>query len=207
MVEEQIKYKIRSVEEDIFLAAEHVFHERGYDGARMQEIADRAGINKAMLHYYFRSKDRLFHAVFTATLGRILPRVVEPLASDLPLGIKIRRFVETYIDQLERNPKMPGFIIHELNRHPERLREAALEHIAPVLPTIRGQIDEAVAQGLIKPLKAEDLIANLLSLCIFPFLARPVLQAVMTMDPDQYDQFLADRKQTVTDFVFNALRI
>lgn len=207
MVEEQIKFKSGSVEENIFHAAEHVFHERGYDGARMQEIADRAGINKAMLHYYFRSKDRLFHAVFTATLGQILSRVVEPLAADLPLGIKIRRFVEAYIDQLERHPKMPGFIIHELNRHPERLKEAALEHIAPVLPTIRGQIDEAVAQGRIRPLRAEDLIANLVSLCVFPFLARPVLQAAMTMDPDQYDQFLADRKQTVTDFVFNALRI
>lgn len=207
MVGKQIKSSVRSVEEDIFRAAEHVFHECGYDGARMQEIADRAGINKAMLHYYYRSKDRLFHAVFTHTLGQILPRVVEPLASDLPLGIKIRRFVEAYIDQLQTHPKMPGFIIHELNRHPERLKEAALEHIAPVLPTIRIQIDEAVAQGRIRPIRAEDLIANLVSLCVFPFLARPVLQAMIGMDADCYDQFLTDRKQTVTDFVFNALQI
>ena len=122
MVDPEIKYEARSVEQEIFHTAEEVFHERGYDGARMQEIADRAGINKAMLHYYFRSKDRLFQTVFVAALGRILPHVVEPLASDLPLGLKIRRFVETYIDQLQRHPKIPGFVITELNRHPERLR-------------------------------------------------------------------------------------
>ena len=206
MVNPKVEYKARSVEQDIFRAAEQVFHERGYDGARMQEIADLAGINKAMLHYYYRSKDRLFHTVFSETLGRILPRVVEPLMSDLPLGLKIRRFVETYIDQLHRNPKMPGFIIHELNQHPERLREAALEHIGPVLPILRRQIDEAVNQGKIRPIRAEDLIANLVSLCVFPFLARPVLQAVTGMDSVQYDQFLSNRKETVTDFVFNALR-
>ena len=205
MVEEQETPPTRSVERDIFHAAEQVFHERGYDGSRMQEIADRAGINKAMLHYYFRSKDRLFEAVFTETLGRILPRVVEPLASDLPLGLKIRRFVETYIDQLQRHPKLPGFIINELNRHPERLRELALEHVAPVLPTVRHQIEDAVAQGRIKSIKAEDLVANLVSLCVFPFLARPVLQAVMGMDSDEYDRFLTERGHAVTEFVFNAL--
>lgn len=205
MVETQVKNKTRSVEQDIFRAAEQVFHERGYDGARMQEIADRAGINKAMLHYYFRSKDRLFETVFSETLARILPQVVEPLASDLPLGIKIRRFIETYVEQLQKNPTLPGFIIHELNQHPERLREAALEHIAPALPALRLQIDEAVAQDRIKPIKAEDLIANLVSLCVFPFLARPVLQAVLGMDSSEYEHFLGERGNAVTEFVFNAL--
>lgn len=206
MVDLESKSEATSVEREIFHAAEEVFHDRGYDGARMQEIADRAGINKAMLHYYYRSKDRLFQAVFRETLNRILPRVVEPLASDLPLGLKIRRFVETYIDQLHRNPKVPGFIIHELNRHPERLQKVALEHVSPVLPTVRKQIDEAVSEGRIKPIRAEDLICNLVSLCVFPFLARPVLQVVMGLTEQEYDDLLQDRKQTVTEFIFNALQ-
>jgi AcrR family transcriptional regulator len=205
MVEKQAENQSSSVERQIFYAAEQVFQERGYDGARMQEIADRAGINKAMLHYYYRSKDRLFQTVFRETLNRILPRVVEPLASDLPLGLKIRRFVETYIDQLHQHPKVPGFIIHELNRHPERLQVAALEHLGPVVPKVRAQIEEAVSEGRIKSVRAEDLICNLVSLCVFPFLARPVLQAVLGLDHVKYDQFLQDRKNTVTDFVFNAL--
>jgi hypothetical protein len=121
------------------------------------------------------------------------------------LGLKIRRFVETYIDQLHQHPKVPGFIIHELNRHPERLQVAALEHLGPVVPKVRAQIEEAVSEGRIKSVRAEDLICNLVSLCVFPFLARPVLQAVLGLDHVKYDQFLQDRKNTVTDFVFNAL--
>ncbi len=206
MVETQVGHKTRSVEQNIFDAAEEIFHEHGFDGARMQEIADRAGINKAMLHYYFRSKDRLFQTVFSAALDRMLQRIVEPLASDLPLGIKIRRFVETYVDELHRHPKMPGFIITELNRHPERLKEAALKHIVPVLPKIQEQIDESVGEGRIKPVEAEDLIVNLVSLCTFPFLARPVMQAVLGADPSRYDAFLDKRKTSITDFVFNALQ-
>lgn len=206
MVEERAKYETRSVERNIFLAAQQVFYERGYDGARMQEIADRAGINKAMLHYYYRSKERLFDAVFEKTLGSILPRVVEPLSSDLPLGIKIRRFVETYIDQLQQNPKIPGFLVHELNRNPERLGQVALAHVGPVLPKLRAQIEEAVVEGRIRSIRAEDLVANLVSMCVFPFLARPVMQVVMGLTEPEYDDLLNARKHSVTEFIFNALR-
>ena len=88
----------RNTEQRIFEAATAVFHERGFHGARMQEIARRAGINQSMLHYYFRSKDGLFEAVFRATAEEVVGPVLEVLSADLPLFDKLDRFVEVYID-------------------------------------------------------------------------------------------------------------
>ena len=172
----------------------------------MQEIADEAGINKAMLHYYFRSKGKLFEAVFEAGIKKVLPPAVEQLASDHPLGLKIRRFIETYLENMSRNPKLPGFIIAELNRNPDHLRNIAMAEIAPALPKIRSQLAEAVAEGRVRAISAEDLICNLISMCLFPLLARPVFQSILQLEGGKYDEFLARRTETVTDFVFNALR-
>src|SRR5690606_32367118 len=112
----------KETEERILDSARDVFHERGYDGARMQEIADRAGINKALLHYYFRSKDQLFETIFKATVSKFLPAVLQNLAGDETVSVKIHRFVSSYIDTLKANPFIAAFILHELNRNPDRVR-------------------------------------------------------------------------------------
>jgi AcrR family transcriptional regulator len=193
-------------ERAIFEAARDIFHERGYDGARMQEIADRAGINKSLLHYYYRSKDRLFEAVFRETAGQVLPRIFQTLASDYPLGLKIRRLVEVYISQLQRYPHLPRFIINELNRNPQRLREMIGESARPLIPVLKRQIQEAAAAGRIRHIAPEDLIINLIGLCVFPFIGRPILQTALEKSDEEYESLVESRKRTVTEFVFNALR-
>ncbi|MGA7304037.1 MAG: TetR/AcrR family transcriptional regulator [Rhodothermales bacterium] len=196
----------RSSEAAVLAAAERVFVERGYNGARMQEIADAAGINKAMLHYYFRSKEKLFRTVFGGILNRTLPPLVEALGSELPLGLKIRRFIESYIDALERTPTLPAFILGELNRDASYFDEVIREAAAPIIPVLERQIQEAASAGRIKFVAAHDLLTTLLSLCIFPFVARPFLSAVFGMDDDSYRKFLDSRKATVTSFVFSSLQ-
>ena len=196
----------RSSEAAVLAAAEEVFLKRGYDGARMQEIADVAGINKAMLHYYFRSKERLFHEVFRSILDRTLPSMVEALGSELPLGLKIRRFVDAYLDELDGTPGLPSFILAELSRDPSTFDGIIRERASTLLPVLRRQIDEAVSAGRIKPISAEELVAALLSLCIFPYVARPLLGPLCGMDDETYRSFLASRKAFVINFVFSALR-
>ena len=109
-----------STEQKIFDAAHEVFTQKGMDGAKMQEIADRAGINKALLHYYYRTKEKLYEAVVRVIISKALPAIWHVIESDLPLEEKIKRFIETYIGIISRNPFIPLFIISEINKHPER---------------------------------------------------------------------------------------
>src|SRR3712207_6432967 len=95
-------------EQRILDAARAVFVRRGTAGARMQEIAEEAGVNQALLHYYFRSKDRLAEAVFRQVAGRLLPSVLELLGSDAPIEDKVERFVHLYLDAFVRSPFLPG---------------------------------------------------------------------------------------------------
>src|SRR5687768_8536696 len=108
-------------EQKIFDAADRVFARRGTDGARMQEIAEEAGVNKALLHYYYRTKDQLAEAVFKRIVAKFLPTVVQVMASDLELEEKVERIVHTYLDQLSRRPYIPGYVISEITHHPDRL--------------------------------------------------------------------------------------
>jgi AcrR family transcriptional regulator len=195
----------QSSEDAVLAAAEKVFVERGYEGARMQQIADAAGINKAMLHYYFRSKDRLFKTVFEAILDRTLPALVEGLTNDLPLGLKVRRFVTAYTESLSQRPDVARFILGELTRDPELGRATIRQRAATIIPALRQQIDEAVAEGRLRVVAPEDLVLNLLALCVFPVVARPFLEPLCGLESEKYNSILAERAETVTSFVFAAL--
>lgn len=195
----------KNAEERIFESAQRVFFEKGYDGARMQEIADAAGINKSMLHYYYRSKDKLFEGVFRTSLMDVIAPAIDLLSGPLPLRDKIERFIHLYIDQLRANPHVPAFVLYELGRHPERLRQFIGEHAQRVFPGFAAQIEEAVRRGEVKPVQPRHLVVNLIGLCIFPFIARPIIETGLGMDEEAYEVFLQERKQEVTAFMFNAL--
>jgi AcrR family transcriptional regulator len=171
----------------------------------MQEIANRAGINKSLLHYYFRSKDKLFEAVFHVSAMRVMPQVISVLTAEMPLHEKIEQFVHTYIDQMAANPHVPGFILQELRRNPNRLRQFVGEMARDKFAGIARDIEEAVARGEIRPIEPVHLLANIIGLCIFPFIARPMLQTVVGLNDDAYDAFLDARKDEVTAFILNAL--
>lgn len=196
----------QTTEERIFEAARDVFYEQGYDGARMQEIARKAGINQSMLHYYYRNKDKLFDAVFKLAAAQALGKVFAILDADLPLFEKIDRFVHTYTEIITANPHIPAFVLQELRRNPDRLSSgvgaAARDHLA----VLRRQISEAAAEGQIRPVSPEHLVANMLALSVFPFIARPILQTALELDASGYDALLSERGSEVSSFIINALK-
>ena len=204
----------QETEQRILDAAHAVFMRRGTAGARMQEIAEEAGVNKALLHYYFRSKDKLAEAVFVRAGRRLFPPVIAALTSDLPLEEKVRRVVEIEIDNLSASPHLPGYVLCEVNHHPERVGQLAGSMAGrPVEGFGRGiaaglqaQIDEQVAQGKMRPIAAEQFMANLLSLCLFPFAAQPMLRMMMGWDGDGFGGFIEERKRTLPEFFLSALR-
>lgn len=201
-------------EQRILEAARVVFVRRGTAGARMQEIAAEAGVNQALLHYYFRSKERLAEAVFRQVAGRVIPTVLGLFGSDLPIQAKVEQIVAAYIDAFSRSPFLPGYILSELHHHPERATQlftsaagAPPDQIASaILGKLRTQIGERVIAGEIRPIAPEQFMVNLLSLCVFPFAARPFLGVALGLDDEGFARFIAQRKRDLPAFFLNALR-
>ena len=201
-------------EQRILEAARVVVVRRGTAGARMQEIAAEAGVNQALLHYYFRSKDRLAEAVFRQVAGRVIPTVLGLFGSDLPIEAKVQQIVAAYIDAFSRSPFLPGYILSELHHHPERATQLFTsaaggppDQIASaILEKLRRQIGERVKAGEIRPIAPEQFMVNLLSLCVFPFAARPFLGVALGLDDDGFAGFIEQRKRDLPAFFLNALR-
>jgi AcrR family transcriptional regulator len=204
----------RDTEQRILDSAHAVFLRRGTAGARMQEIADEAGVNKALLHYYFRSKNRLAEAVFQRVAMRLLPPVISVLGSDAEIEEKVERVVQIELDQLTRSPFMPAYIISEINQHPDRVRQFVKTmtgvEVDGVIPRLREKLDRQLKAraraGTLRPIPAEQFVVNLLSLCIFPFAARPMLGAALQMDERAFHRFIEQRKADLPVFFLNALR-
>ncbi|MCX6232574.1 MAG: TetR/AcrR family transcriptional regulator [Bacteroidetes bacterium] len=194
-------------EQLILEAAKKVFFKKGYDGARMQEIANEAGINKALLHYYFRSKDKLFEAIFFNAFQQFIPSVVENLNADISFERKIEIFVENYINMLINFPQLPSFVLTEVNRNPERIAEM-FGKIGIIPSVILQGIQKEVDKGNISAVEPKQILANIVALCVFPFAARPLLQIVLTEnDTAKYNVFLEERKKEVSRFIINSIKI
>lgn len=201
-------------EQWILEAARAVFVLRGTAGARMQEIAQEAGVNQALLHYYFRSKERLAGAVFQQVAGRVFPALMQTLGADISLDEKIDRLVALYMENLSRSPFLPGYLISEVHHHPERVAQllgAAIgaepaRVLPPIFAKLGKQINERVAAGTMRRITPEQFAINLISLCIFPFAARPILSVVFAMDDKAFAQFIEQRKTELPAFFRNALR-
>ncbi len=196
-----------NTEEKILAAAQDVFIQKGMDGARMQEIANTAGINKALLHYYFRSKQKLFEAIFKKVFSKIIPNLMELVHSDLPFEEKLGNFIVKYVDLLQRNPFLPTFILKEMNRDPEFL--ARIIKSSGVIPAdIFAMLEREMDAGKIRRMDPRDIMVNVLGLSIFPVAAGPLLN-IMFFDNNKkaYDQFIQQRKETVKAFILNSIML
>jgi TetR/AcrR family transcriptional regulator len=198
-------------EQRILDAADVVFVRRGTDGARMQEIAEEAGVNKALLHYYYRTKDGLAQAVFRRLAGSFMPSIIETMASDLPLEAKTEQVVHHYLEQFSRRPYLPGYLISEITHHPGRLPPlfsaiAGNQIKRRVLTKLGRQIEEGVRAGTLAPIAPEQFLINVISLCVFPFAARPIIMAALGLDAKGFERFIHQRQETLPPFLARALR-
>ena len=196
----------KSTEQKILEAAKQVFMEKGLDGARMQDIADKAGINKALLHYYFRSKEKLFEMIFMEEARKFMPKVTSIMMSELTLFEKVEKFVGQYIDTLLQNPLLPIFILNEINRNPKEAIKKIFGNQRPPIDKVEEHIAKLVKKGEIKPIKGHELMINMVSLCIFPFLARPMVQWVTKTNDEEFLKLMELRKKTVVKFVIDSVK-
>lgn len=195
-----------TTEEKILGAAKKIFLAKGLDGARMQDIADEAGINKAMLHYYFRSKDKLFETIFREVTGHFIPKVIAILQSDKTVFEKIEAFCKEYISQVIETPYVPIFILNEINRQPEALLKNVFGDRMPPVDAFVKQLDKETRQGIIKKVEPLQLFLNIVSLCIFPFVARPMIQLIGGMDRTQFIGLMEKRKKEIPKLIINSIK-
>lgn len=196
-------------ETQILDAATTVFLEKGKDGTTMHEIAARAGVNKALLHYYFRSKDRLYEMVF----ARQMDEFVGPLVDIIPRTDDLREFLEYfvshYLDRLVAHPHLPGFMLWEVKQGGDtagRLIRSkvfqGLERGTPFDPVL----EKAVRDGVIRPVDPANFVLNVLSMCVFPFVGRPIIERLMPGVRITDPEFLNGRKKEILALIWQGIR-
>lgn len=192
-----------TTEEKIKEAARQVFIAKGFEATRTRDIAEAAGINIASLHYYFRSKDKLFDIVMGEALKGFNGMIDSILGSDDPLHVKVRRFVETHVDFFIENPYVPMFILSESQRNPEHA--ASMLHDKGTLEHLKKELTGLAEQGVIRKVHPIHFFMNLVSMTVFPFVGREVIKQKMTMSDKEYLQIMEERKQVVPDAIISYL--
>ncbi|SFN66239.1 transcriptional regulator, TetR family [Bizionia echini] len=200
------KKRDENTEKQILEAAKTIFQFKGMDGARMQEIANLAGINKAMLHYYFRSKQLLFEAVFNQAFSTLAPQLNMVLNDESSIEEKVKNFTSNYISFIIKHPYLPNFIIQELNRNPDFIKKIQENSALLNIEKFKKQVILEIKQGYLRPIKGEQLFINILALNIFPFVAKPLIKAFIDENDQGFKKLMEQRKTEVSDFIINAIK-
>ena len=199
--------KDSSTEEKILIAAKKVFVANGMMGARMQDIADEAGINKALLHYYFRNKEQLFDVIFMSAARQLFPRIRQIFESDAPLFEIIEKFCADYIEIISENPYLPLFVFNEISRNPAGfIKKINTDSGFPKPELFLKKVEMAIENGTIKKISPIQLLLNLLSMCIFPFVAKPLILMNVGLDEFQFRSIMEQRKKEIPKFIIDSIK-
>lgn len=193
-------------EQRIKQAAKQVFLRRGLDGARMQDIADEAQVDKALVHYYFRSKDKLFALVFEEIAGSFLSQIGSVLTADIPFPDKIRLLVQQDTAMPDDFPLVANFIITEMNQSRHRTNHPLT--VRPLYDAQRLFVEQVEGQmkvGIIRQLDPVQLFITLISLSLFPLVAQSLVQSILGLDDARYKAMLTERTQSLADFIIKAI--
>ena len=197
----------KKTEELILDAARRVFTRKGFAAARMEDIAKEAGMNRALLHYYFRSKEKMFDLIFDENLKKFFENFLKVLKGKETFEDKIRKLINSEIEMLLQNQELPLFIISEIAQDPERIKEK-LKHLPAhaFRNELAGQIQSEIKKGNIKKTDPRQLIINIIALCIWPFVAKPMLMAMMEFDQEEFETMMKKRKTFVADTIIDSIK-
>ena len=182
-----------STEEKILLSASKVFTEKGYAGTRTRDIAEEAGINLALLNYYFRSKEKLFEQVMKVKMVLLFGKIVPILTNEkTSLDEKIDLVSEKYFEILSKNPNLPLFVLSEMQK-----KNSEVKSIIPVNKIFKNSVILKQIQERKPEMNPSHFLINFLSMTIFPFIAKPVFNTFDLMKESEYQQFVEERKTLV----------
>jgi len=200
-------YQDIDVETKILEAATTVFIHKGLAGASMQDIADEAAISRTSLHYYYRSKDKLFDTVFEHVVGALISQQRNIINADMPLADKLKEFVDGYMDFMLNNPNCVSFIVHDLNATPERMIRLILS-LDLNIEKLKGQMVEEMKNNQNNEFDVAQFWASLIGMCIIPFVFKPmIIKFFLYESEDRFREFINNRKQHILDFLMKFLKI
>jgi TetR/AcrR family transcriptional regulator len=180
-----------NTEQKILSSAEQIFLKDGYFGSRMQDIADLAGINKAMLHYYFRSKDKLFEKIFSQNVDLLFPQIEELIQSENKFIDVIHVFIEKYMAMLMANPYLPLFIISTINNPTQSDFIEKIPYHLNKKFALKYYKDKA--KGLVNEVDAFQFIVSVMAMCLFPFMAKPIIKKASGIGDEGFNDFIEAR--------------
>lgn len=200
--------KEKATEELILDAAMKIFTRRGYAGARMEEIAKEAGINRALLHYYYRDKETMFNIIFETRFKEFFTGLFSIFQGSSSLLEMIRLMIHHEISVLSKHPDLARFMIMEIAQQPERLVQYGQKFgLNPrlLLENFQNKVNQEVAEGKIKAIEPKQLLINIISICIYPFVAKPIIKTMMQMDENSFNDLMDRRKNDAYEFIINAI--
>lgn len=199
-VEKDTETKIKEAARKVFLA-------QGYAGTKIRQIADEAGVNLAMVNYYFRSKEQLFKSIYAETFAQFLGQVIPVLNEETPLEVKIWRIVERYTDFIMANPLIPGFILSEMQSNDGAFFKEMNARNIVGNSVFRRQLIEEAEKKTIRVVDPLQVIISIMSNIIFPVMARPVVAYIGSFDDAGFQVFMETRKQVVPEMIMAYLRV
>ena len=201
----------QNIEKRILWVAERLFLEKGFSGTSTTEIAKSVGCNQALIHYYFRTKEKLFWDIFSPKMEQVVEYLDAPLDENLDFLERIRNIIDFYFGMLELDERLAPFIVNELIMNPGRweyFRQRFLrsESRSNAYDRFESMVQEEVAKGTIREVQAIDVLLDIMSLCISTFIVAPMGFAHGECDTDSRKEYLAHRKSAVTELVISGLR-
>lgn len=183
--------------------AKILFFQKGFLNATTQEIADEAGVNRALIHYYFRSREQMLEILLDETMQEKKDRMRKILTSDRPFREKIAHYISMIVDRGLKYPYLDNFVISETARRPDKVKALCTKDRLKSTDLIRPELQEEIRLKKMPPISAEDFMVNLSALCNYPLLAKSILQIIHGMSDTAYRKFLVERKRTIYLTLFN----
>jgi TetR/AcrR family transcriptional regulator len=194
-----------STETKIKDAAKRIFITHGFNGCTSREIAKEAGINVALLNYYFKSKSQLFDVIISAVIKDFTLSILDVLKNNMSLVNKVRILIEKEYEFLSKHPEIPNFIINELGKKDMSFFQC-LDITAQFHETnIFQEVIAAQASGEMRKIELVSLMLLVMSNCHFPFMAKPMIKTIHSLEDSQYNEYLVVHKQYVTEMLINYL--
>jgi TetR/AcrR family transcriptional regulator len=199
--------KNKNTEQKIFDAATELFLEKGVDRTSVRDIASKAGINLALMNYYFRSKENLFDAIFTMLVKNNTKELIKILDSDKPFNEKIHDYVGAYIDMLVANPLLVSFFMAILHRSREKITE--MKAISSLYSTdkFRQQMHDETKKGTIRDVDPAHFFVDMISLITFPFAIKLLIKDKNEMDENGFKNFIVERKKHIPEMLLRSVAL
>jgi len=196
-------------EEKIISAAAQVFMEKGRDGARMQEIANLAGINKALLHYYFRSKEKLFSKVISLEIPKIIANIFEAYDDTEDFKEFIKSFISKYIDNIYPRKNLLQFILWVDDNTKREIATIFVENFAKrgfkANPLVQ-KIGKAIETGQIRSIEPSNFAMSVIGMCIFPIIGGPIVEKIFPGTKVNDKKYIEKRKNEIFNLVWDGIK-